>query len=645
MQMELKHAFSEGKIGTLTLKNRFIMSPMGTHLSDENEFITQGLIDYHVARAKGGVALNITEFSSVHPTTREAHLPGAYDDKFIPGMRKLVDAVHEVGGKICLQIWHAGRQTSSRITGQPTIAPSAIPHVVYREMPLEMTKDQIREIVEAYGDAAVRAKKAGFDAVELHGAHGYLLNQFMSAYSNKRTDEYGGSLENRTRFAVEVVKNIKEKVGSDFPLSYRITANEYVPEGLTIEDTVIAAKLLEEAGVDVIHVSNGLFEGLQHTIAPIDVPVGFNVPNAAAIKAAVSIPVIAVGRINDPVLADKLVEEGKCDFIALGRASLADPEFVVKAEEGRYDDIIKCIACNQGCVGGQCPDKDHVGPACLRNPATARERAYQLKRAEVIKKVLVIGGGAAGLEAATTLKRRGHEVILCEKSNSLGGQFYLAGKAPTKGEMSEAALQMGRIADRSGVDIRLNTEVTKEIIEQINPDEIVVATGSKPFIPSIPGHDKENVLIAHDVLRGTVQTEGTVAIIGGGLVGVETAELLTSQGKKVIIVEMLDEVAKELVYLRKIFAIEFINKHDIKTYVNSKCIEIKDNSIVIEKDGSTEEIHGIGSVVMAVGSKADNTVTEILKNMNYPYHVIGDALQARKAINAIWEAAAIGRAI
>ncbi|WP_426350051.1 FAD-dependent oxidoreductase [Alloiococcus sp. CFN-8] len=643
--MELKNVLSEGKFGTLTLKNRFIMPAMGTHMSDEQGFITQGLIDYHVERAKGGMALNITEFSSVHPTTAEAHLPGAYDDKYIPGLKKLVDAVHEVGGKICLQIWHAGRQTSSRITGRPIIGASPIPHVVYREMPLEMTKEQIKEIVEAYGDAAVRAKKAGFDAVELHGAHGYLLNQFMSAYSNKRTDEYGGSLENRTRFAVEVVKNIKEKVGKDFPLSYRITANEYVPEGLTIEDTVIAAKLLEEAGIDVIHVSNGLFERLQYTIAPIDVPVGFNVPNAEAIKKAVIIPVIAVGRINDPVYADKLVEEGKCDFVALGRASLADPEFVNKTIEGRIDDIIKCIGCNQGCVGGQCPDKDHVGPACLRNPSTGRESEYEIKPAEVKKKVLVIGGGAAGLEAATTLKRRGHEVVLCEKNSSLGGQFYLAGKAPTKGEMSEAALQMGRLAERAGVDIRLNTEVTRELILGINPDEVVIASGSKPVIPPIPGHNKENVVTAHEILSGNATAENTVAIIGGGLVGVETAELLTSQGKEVIIVEMLDQVAKELVHLRKIFALEFINKHNIKTYTDSKCVEIKENSIVIEKDAVNEEIKGIGTVVMAVGSRADNTMVEILKDMNYPYHVIGDALQARKAINAIWEAAAIGRAI
>lgn len=643
--MELKNALSEGKFGTLTLKNRFIMPAMGTHMSDENEFITQGLIDYHVERAKGGVALNITEFSSVHPTTAEAHLPGVYDDKFIPGLKKLVDAVHEVGGKICLQIWHAGRQTSSKITGQQIIAPSAIPHAVFQEMPLEMTKDQIKEIVEAYGDAAVRAKKAGFDAVELHGAHGYLLNQFMSAYSNKRTDDYGGTLENRTRFAVEVVKNIKEKVGKDFPLSYRISANEHVPEGLTIEDTVIAAKLLEEAGVDVIHVSNGLFELLQYTIAPIDVPVGFNVPNATAIKSAVNIPVIAVGRINDPVFADKLIEEGKCDFVALGRASLADPEFVNKAKEGRIDDIIKCIGCNQGCVGGQCPDKNHVGPACLRNPATGREKIYEIKPAQVHKKVLVIGGGAAGLEAATTLKRRGHKVILCEKTNQLGGQFYLAGKAPTKGEMSEAALQMGRVAERVGVEIRLNTEVTRKLIKEINPDEIVVATGSKPVVPQIPGYNRENVVTAHDVLRGTAEVENTVAIIGGGLVGVETAELLTSQGKEVTIIEMLDEVAKELVHLRKVFAIDFIKKHNIKTYTNSKCIEIKDDSIVIESDGINKKIQGIGTVVMAVGSKADNTMAEILKDMDYPYHVIGDALQARKAINAIWEAAAIGREI
>ncbi|HWR22833.1 MAG TPA: NAD(P)/FAD-dependent oxidoreductase, partial [Feifaniaceae bacterium] len=624
------------------LKNRVIFPPMGTNFP-KDEMVSQSLIDYHSARAKGGCGLNIVEIAAVHPTSRGERNLGIYDDKFIPGLKALADAIHAAGGKACIQLWHGGRQTNSSVTGLPIVSASPIPCPRCQEMPKELTQDEIKELVEAYGDGALRAKKAGYDAIELHGAHGYLIAQFMSAYSNHRTDKYGGSLENRSRFALEIIADVRKKVGKDFPVIYRLSSEERVKDGLTFEDTKEIAKMVEKAGVDAIHVSVGVYETLHYTVPPIDLPVGFNIPGAAAVKRVVRIPVIAVDRINDPAFANQILEDGNADFIAMGRGQIADPELCNKAQRGELDSIVKCIGCNQGCVDRLLMLGETV--SCMRNPSTGRECEYALRPAEKKKKILVIGGGAAGLETATTLSRRGHEVILCEKSGSLGGQFFLAGIAPGKKEMSDAALQMGRTAKRAGVDIRLETEVTKALLGEIGPDEVVVATGSVPFIPNIPGHDKANVVTALDVLKGKKTTGDSVAVIGGGLVGIEISEYLTEQGKKVTIVEMLDEVAKELGMLRKPFAFQYIKDHSIAVYTGATCTEIRDNSLVIEQNGEKKEIKGIDTVVMATGAKPYHAVTDILDEAGIPYHVIGDAKAQGKAIDAIWAGAELGRAI
>ena len=428
--MSLKYLFKEAKIGSLTLKNRVIMPPMGTLLPDEGGWVSDALIDYHVARAKGGCAMNIVEVSAVHRSTMGPRNLGICDDSFIPGLKKLAGAIKAAGGKACIQLWHAGRQTNSRDTGMPIVAPSPIPCPLCREMPLELTTDQITELVEAYGDAAVRAKKAGFDAIEIHGAHGYLIDQFMSAYSNHRQDEYGGPLEKRARFALEIIENIRSKVGHDFPVIYRLSADEYVEGGLTAQDAVKIVRMIEKAGVDSVHVSAGVYGSLPWIIPPLDMPEVPYLENIAAVKSVASIPVIAAIRINDPVEADRMIGEGRADFVAVGRGHLADPEFCVKAMAGDFDSIIKCIGCNQGCVDRLFMQGLPI--RCLRNPATGQEKACELKPAEQKKKILVVGGGPGGLEAATTLQKRGHQVILLEKACRLGGQFFLAGALPMK---------------------------------------------------------------------------------------------------------------------------------------------------------------------------------------------------------------------
>lgn len=417
--------------------------------------------------------------------------------------------------------------------------------------------------------------------------------------------------------------------------------------GLLPEDIIEVCPLLEEAGADVIHVTSGMLETVHETIAPLEKPPGFNAVFSERIKQAVRIPVIVVGRINDAAVAEDIIASGQADFVALGRTLIADPAFCRKAEEGRIDEIIKCIGCNQSCISGQRPDPEasrNYGPVCLRNPVTGREYLFTDEPAAETKRILVVGGGAAGMSAAIHLQNRGHQVTLCEKSDMLGGQLYLAGQTPSKREMAESALQMGRETGRSGVQIILNTTVDPELIDSLKPDEVIIATGSVPFIPDIPGHEHSHVKTAHDILRGET-TGNRIAIIGGGLVGMEAAELLVSQGKQPIIVEMQDEVAKELVPSRKVFAKELIAKHKIPVYVQTKCISISETGITLEQTGACFELDGIDTVVIATGSKSLDNLSSIMELKGVPFHVIGDAFRPRKALEAIYEGVRVGQMI
>lgn len=464
---------------------------------------------------------------------------------------------------------------------------------------------------------------------------------------NFRQDEYGGSWENRTRFALECISAIRSAVGPGYPILMRISAIEDLPGGLTLEDMKAFSILAEQVGIDAINVSRGVPSGaaIKYEVPPIDLPVGFNVDNAAQIKSVVTIPVIAVGRINDPAIADRIIAEGLADFIAIGRAQLADPEFCNKAESGAAHTIVKCVGCDQGCFDG------FVNPnipfiSCLFNPATGREKEYELQPTSTPKKVLIAGGGPGGLEAAITLKRRGHFPILCEKNDVLGGQLYIAGAAPRKEEMAQAALNMGENAKREGIEIRMSTEVTPELIHEMGPDEVILAIGSSPIIPPVEGADSEHVINSHDVLWGTVHPEGRVVIIGGGLVGLEVAELLVERGNQVTVVEMQAEVANDLGLLRKICVMESLYGHGVQLMTNSKCCAIEQDMVIVEKDG---ERHSLPAdyVVMAVGSRARDKqpLVSYLEENCIPYHVIGDAVQARRALNAIWEGAEVSRRI
>lgn len=641
--MVFSNLFSSGKIGSMELKNRIILPAMGTKMNEPGGYVSQRLIDYHVARAKGGCGLNTVEVTTVHPTAFTEDSPALFDDKFIPGMKKLADAIREAGGKSCLQLWHGGK-----VAYNPNqVSSSAVAFEGVSVIPRALELSEIPEIVQAYAETAVRAQKAGFDSVEFHAGHGYLPQQFLSPAMNFRQDEYGGSWENRTRFPLECIRAIREAAGPDFPILMRISAIEDLPGGLTLDDMKAFSILAEAAGINAINVSRGVPAGaaIKYEVPPIDLPVGFNVDNASQIKSVVSIPVIAVGRINDPAVADKIIAEGFADFVAIGRAQLADPEFCNKAMQGQEIEIIKCVGCDQGCFDGFVnPNVPFI--SCMFNPSTGREQEYQLITTDKPKRVLVAGGGPAGLETAVTLKRRGHDPILCEKNSILGGQLYIAGAAPRKEEMAQAALSMGETAIREGVDVRLNTEVTPELIQEIAPDEVIIAIGSSPFIPPIEGIDADHVVNSHDVLWDVAHPEGNVVIIGGGLVGLEVAELLVERGHQITVVEMQQQVANDLGLLRKICVLESLYGHGVQLKTNSQCVKINSDAVIIDTEGEQSSIPA-DYVVIAVGSRArnNNALVDYLDQQQIPYHVIGDAVKARRAINAIWEGAEVARKI
>lgn len=474
------------------IRNRLVVPAMGTNLGNEDGSVSQRLIDYYKARAKGGFGLIVVEGVAINSTgmciPNEGHF---WDDSSIEGMSKLAGVIHKEGAKTILQIHHAGRQTHPGIIGgQQPIAPSRIACPVDNALPREIPTEEVYQIIEEFGDAAFRAKKAGFDGVDIHGAHGYLVAQFMSGHANKRIDEFGGTFEGRMKFPLEIIKNIRAKCGDDFIIGFRLSYDEKIPGGRTLEETLVVSHLLEEAGVDLLDVSIMTYASTEYMSANGALPNGYNQFATEKIKKSVNIPVIAVGRIT-PAMADDMVRTGKTDFIAVGRGSLADPELPNKISEGRMDEISPCISCTQSCLGYILSDKVYV--SCLVNPVTGHEGEYDFSRVSNPKKVLVAGGGPAGLMAAKTAALRGHQVILCECSDVFGGQFRLAAVPPTKHDIAGAIRYYVTMCKKYNVDLRLNTAVDEALIQEIAPDAIVLATGSVPSCPPIKGIDNEKL--------------------------------------------------------------------------------------------------------------------------------------------------------
>lgn len=631
-----EHLFAPIRIKGMELKNRAIFPATGTKLSGNASFVTPALIEYHRVRVKGGSGLNIVEVSSVHTPSAPRHFLSISEDMYIPGLKKLTDAIHEEGGKAGIQLWQGSLCVGMDQTAQILMA-SDMP--VSAEMTLPgMTVNQIHEVVECYGKAAARAVQAGFDCIEFHCAHNYLPHSFLSGGINHRTDEYGGSLENRMRFPLECIKAIRKNIPDDMPLFMRICAqDDYLEGGNTIEDQIEFCKRAKEAGVDVLDVSRGnvISAGQKFEIPPIDLPQGFNIENAARIRKETGMLTIGVGRINTAPLAEQYLAEDKVDMVVLGRAQYADPEFMNKVKAGNLEDIDYCVGCDQGCLDAFADVKcEHV--TCLRNPAVGRELECKIVKTEKPVTVLVAGAGVAGLEAAIVLQQRGHHAIVCESSDHIGGQFLTAGEAPRKGEMKAAVIAMGKKAERLGAEIRLNTPVTAELLEKIKPHTVFNAIGAAPIIPKIPGYDKAFVSNSHDVLNGVSTPSGNVIVIGGGLVGLEVCEYLADKGCKVTVLEMMKECGADLGMARKICVQEALHMGGVRQEADVTVIAIEDGKVIGTKAGETVE-YPCDYAVMAIGARSRDgkELEAAARKIGAGYMVLGDAGMARRAMNAI----------
>jgi 2,4-dienoyl-CoA reductase-like NADH-dependent reductase (Old Yellow Enzyme family)/thioredoxin reductase len=641
MTRDLAALFTPGTIGTLSVRNRIAMPPMATNYATWTGAVTDRLIAYHAARARGGVGLITVEFTYVQPTGRLTHNGlGVYEDALIPGLRRLTDAVHAEGAKVSIQIAHGGRRCRSTISGTQPLAPSPIP-CLGGEVPRGLSEAEIDRVIVWFGEAARRVREAGFDAVTLHLAAGYLLQSFLSPYANRRTDQYGGSLEGRMRLPLAILERVRCEVGPEFPVICRLTVDEFVEGGLTLAEAQRMAQRLEQGGAAAIDATAGLPETLYIIGPPMAMPRGFLASHAQAIKAAVRIPVFAVGRINDPRLAEQLLQEGKADFICMGRALLADPELPNKAKAGRLDDICPCIACNEGCNQRFYAQLD---VSCVVNPRVGREPLFPATPASQSRRVLVIGGGPAGLMAALSAAARGHRVTLCERTAQLGGQLLMGDVPPHKEEIRTLREYLiGQLA-KAGVEIRLQTPGTPELVRASGAEVVIVATGAKPLPPQIPAVDSR-VISAWDVLAGREPVGATVVVLGGGEVGCELAEYLATQGKGVWILEMLPDLAANMEPRGRALLVQRLRHLGVKVLLQSRIEEVRGSTVTYTQGGLKQQIAGIESVVSAVGSASNRPLGESPGAPGATVHCIGDCVKPRRILEAMREGFEISYAL
>jgi len=622
-----------GKIGQMTIKNRIVMPPMASFYGSDDGFVTQRVIEHYDARSKGGAGLVIVEYTCADaPEGRSnPHQLIIDDDRYIPGMKELAETIKRNGARAALQIGHIGRVARRHVTGLQPVGPSPIA-ATGREVPRQLTEAEIARLVQCFAQGVLRAKKAGFDGVEIHGAHGYLISQFLSAASNRREDRYGGSLENRARFLIEILEAVRREVGRDYPVWCRINSiEEGVENGITIEETKQVARMIEKAGADAIHLS---ILTVGEMYLPMAEPSGRVLPLAEAVRKEVSIPIITVRRI-DPSLGETALQKGQTDFIAFGRPMLADPEFAKKLVLGNLDDIKPCLYCQN------CLDSLMFPPATVRcavNPVLGHEKEYKITQASKSKKVIVVGGGPAGMEAARIAALRGHKVQLYEKGRELGGQLILAQVSGEKQTIGDLVSYLIRQLDKLDVEVHLLTEATAGLIEKEAPDAVIMATGGLPIIPDIRGVGGSNVVLAADFLEGKAQVGDRVAIIGGELVGCEVADLLAGRGKRVTLMRRGEELALKVNLSARGPLLRRLSSQERVTILPGiQYKEINEAGVIItDKEGREQTIEA-DTVLIAAGAKPNTELLSAVKEIVSEVYPVGDCVEPRNIMESMMD--------
>jgi len=629
--------FEPGFIRGLRIKNRLVMAPISTNFADAGGNVTELLIHHYKTIASGGVGLLIVENVCIqYPQGRHGVAQPRIDsDEFISGLHYLTHAIHRAGALVAVELMHPGAVADLKLTEEPPlVAPSAVPVKHSGVVSKKLTKNEIEKMANLFGEAALRAKEGGFDMVEVHAGHGLLLNQFLSPLTNKRKDEYGGNLEGRVRFPAMVIRKVKEHVGWEFPVSVRLGVKEFEKGGITLEEGKTVAKKLAQAGADAIHTTLGGADQ-EKRLEPMQYPQGWRVFLAREVKKAVDIPVLTVGVIREPWFAEKILEEGQADFIALGRALIADPEWPKKARKGEERAIRKCISCNE-CVRARHFEDQPI--RCSVNPTIGEDRKFAcIGKAEKRKRIMVVGAGPAGMEAARVATLRGHEVYLHDKRNVLGGTLNLAAVIPGKEKLQWIADYYEYVLPKLGVRIKLGGYVDEGKVKELNPDVVVISTGAEPVVPDIPGVDNPNVVSAYDILEGKMKIENEeVVVVGGGLVGLETAEFLASKGNKVTVVKRYETISKSIEPIYASHLLSDLEKQQVKIIFKVHVTEILRNKVILTDIEGKRRYLIFDKVVLARGLKPSNELAKKLKG-KFPLFVIGDCKKPRRIFNAVYE--------
>jgi len=649
-------------INHLTIKNRIVMPAMAIVYTDNYSFSNRFKVFYR-ERARGGVGLMIIGPVAIDRVGSTPFMPGLFDDKYVGPIREFTDELHkDIDAKIGIQLMQMGRFASSSYTGVPPIAPSAIPSPISGEVPREMTKDDVVEVQEAFVQGARRAQEAGFDYIEILAAGGYLIGEFLSPMTNHRTDEYGGPIENRMRFGLEVIKKVRQAVGKDSAMGIRVSGHDFMEGGHTNIESALFCTEAEKVGVNSINVTGGWHESYIPQITT-NVPPGAFLYLARGIKEKVRVPVFASNRLGDPLVAERALRSGAADMICWGRPLLADPELPIKVQEGRLDEITPCIGCNQGCFDSLLSGSS---VCCTLNPRVGREADTEIKEARVKKKVFVAGGGPAGMEFALVARQRGHEVTLYEREEHLGGQVNLVAASPGKKEFLNVVKSLKNRLEISGVRIKLKTTLTSKMVEEGQPDILAVASGARPIEIKVPGINQPHVVNAWDVLNDMVPDIGKqVVIVGGSATGCETAllvaslgvpdsetftfllyhsaddfdrvrKLLYSPGRKITIIDILERMASNVGPSTRWSLMKSLRLMGVELRPKTKLLKITEDAVVVETESGTESIPA-DTVIIAVGSQSVDDLAREVKHNNIEVITIGDAKEPRKITDAVRE--------